>query len=83
MIPNAQYSDGLVFVRYHQPVPKYVKIGNREYVCDVRYGVSMLLVTEEEVPALLAFEGGCCGGKKKVFSLAGEGAVKVWQTGGR
>jgi len=83
MIPNAQYSDGLVFIRYYQPVPKYVKIGSREYVCDIRHGVSMLLVTDEEVPALLAHEGGCCGGKRKVFSLASEGAVKVFLTGDR
>jgi hypothetical protein len=81
MIPNAQYSDGLVFLRYYQPIPKYVKIGSREYVCNVQHGVSMLLVTEEEVPALLDFVGGCCGGQKKVFSLASETAVKVWKTG--
>ena len=81
MIPNAQYIDGLVACRYHQPVPKYVKIGSREYVCNVQHGVSMLLVTEEEVPALLDFVGGCCGGQKKVFSLASETAVKVWKTG--
>jgi len=81
MISGAIYDNGLVFVRFHQPVPKYVKIGVKEYVCDVRHGVSLLLVTEGEVPALLAHEGGCCGGQKKVFSLASEGAVKVWLTG--
>jgi hypothetical protein len=83
MIEGAVYSDGKVAVRYHQPVPKYVKIGDKEYVCDVKHGVSMLLVEESEVPALLAVEGGCCGGKKKVFSLCGQEAFNVWSTGHR
>jgi hypothetical protein len=83
MIEGAVYSDSKVAVRYHQPVPKYVKIGGKEYVCDVKHGVSMLLVEESEVPALLAVEGGCCGGKKKVFSLCGQEAFNVWSTGHR
>ena len=83
MISGAIYSNELVFVRFHQPTPKYVKVGGREYVCDVRHGVSMLLVTEGEVPALLDAIGGCCGGIRKIFSLASEGAVKVYLTGDR
>jgi hypothetical protein len=75
--------DGKVAVRYHQPIPKYIKIGKKEYVCDVKHSVSMLLVDEEEVPALLNFLGGCCGGKKKVFSLPSEEAYNIWLTGHR
>lgn len=78
MIENAVYHEGKVALRYYQPVPKYVQIGDKEYVCDVRHHVSMLLVPEEEVPALLAHEGGCCGGKRKVFSLATENAYNIW-----
>ena len=77
------YHEGKVALRFHQPIPKYVRVGSKEYVCDVRHGVSLLLVSEEEVAPLLAVEGGCCGGKKKVFSLCGQEAFNVWLTGNR
>lgn len=75
--------EGKVYVRYYQPIPKYVKVGTREYVCDVQHGVSMLLVDEAEVQPLLDFFGGCCGGKRKVFSLPTQEAVNVYLTGNR
>lgn len=75
--------DGLVYVRYHQPVPKYINVGGDKYICDVRYGVSMLLVDESKVQALLDHLGGCCGGKKKVFHLPSQEAVTLWETGTR
>ena len=80
MIKN---EDGKVFLRYYQPIPKYVKVAGKEYVCDVRYGVSMLLVDEGEVANLLSAEGGCCGGKRKIFSLPSQDAVNVYLTGNR
>ena len=83
MIPNAVYHDGKIALRYYQPIPKYVRIGQSEYVCDVRYGVSLLLVSEEEVAPLLSVIGGCCGGQRKVFSLCGQEAFNVWKTGDR
>lgn len=83
MIEGAVYHEGKVVVRYYQPVPKYVHVGQKEYVCDVRHGVSILLVEESEAPSLLAVEGGCCGGKRKVFSLCGKEAFNVWMTGNR
>jgi hypothetical protein len=83
MIDGAVYSDGKVAIRYYQPIPKYIKIGNKEYVTDVKFGVSLVLVEESEVPALLAAEGGCCGGKRKIFSLCGQEAFNVWSTGNR
>lgn len=83
MIPGAVYKDGKVALRFHQPVPKYVKIGKKEYVCDVRYAVSLIFVDEEEVNPILNHLGGCCGGQKKVFSLCSEHALRVWETGNR
>lgn len=76
--------NGKVYIRYFQPIPKYVVIGNkREFVCSVRNGVSMLLVDESDVPTFLTIEGGCCGGKRKVFSLPSQEAINVWLTGNR
>ena len=83
MIQDAIYVDGRVAIRYYQPIPKYVKLGSKEYVCSVQHAVSMLFVEEADVPALLAHEGGCCGGKRKVFSLATQSAVNVYLTGDR
>jgi len=80
MVYNEQ---GKVAVRYFQPIPKYIRVGQDEYVCDVRHGVSLLFVEESQVPLLLALEGGCCGGKRKIFSLCGQEAYNVWLTGNR
>jgi hypothetical protein len=75
--------DGKVYVMYHQPIPKLIKLGNKGLVCDVRFGVSMLLVDEADVPAVLAVQGGCCGGKKFVFRLPSQEAINVYLTGQR
>lgn len=83
MIDGAVYHDGKVAVRYYQPIPKFVKAGGKEYVCSVKNSVSILLVDEGEVPALLDIVGGCCGGQRKVFSLCGKEAFNVWLTGER
>jgi len=81
MIQGAQYENGKVYIRYGQPIPKFIKINGKELVCNVQHGISMLVVDESDVPALLAVQGGCCGGTKLVFSLASELAVKVWKDG--
>lgn len=83
MIQGAVYHDGRVALRYYQPIPKYVRVGKNEYVCDVRHSVSLLLVSDDEVAPLLAVEGGCCGGRRKVFSLCSQEAFNVWLTGNR
>jgi hypothetical protein len=84
MIEGAIYDEGgRVYIRYFQPAPKYVKIGNKEYVSGVQHAVSMFLADESDVPALLAHLGGCCGGQRKIFSLASQGAVNVFLTGDR
>lgn len=83
MIEGAVYKDGLVAVRYYQPVPKYVKVGAKEYVCSVRRSVSLLFVPENEVQPLLDFVGGCCGGQRKVFSLCSREAYNIYLSGER
>ena len=81
MIDGALYKNNKVVLKYFQPTPKYIKIGDKEYVCDVRHSVSLLLVEESEAPALLAVKGGCCGGQRLVFSLCSPLAYQVWETG--
>lgn len=83
MIDGAFYVDGNVAVQYYQPVPKYVQIGQKEYVCVVEHSVSMLLLPEEDVPSVLGYLGGCCGQKRVVFSLASEEVYNIWKTGRR
>lgn len=73
--------EGKVYLRYYQPIPKYVQLGKREFATSVQHGISMLLVDEADVPAFLALEGGCCGGKRKIFGYASPNAVSVWLTG--
>ena len=75
--------NGKVYVMYHQPIPKYIKVGEKEYIADVKHGVSMVLADEEDVPALLDAMGGCCGGRKKIFHLPSQEAVNVYLTGNR
>lgn len=80
MIKNHQ---GKIYVRYYQPTPKFIVVGKKEYVATVQHGVSMVLADEEDVPALLAALGGCCGGKVKMFALPNQESVNVWLTGDR
>lgn len=83
MYENAIKIDGKIAIRYYMPIPKYIQIGKKDYVCDVRHGVSMLLVEENEVAPLLSYKGGCCGGERLVFSLPNQEAVNVFLTGDR
>lgn len=83
MIDGAIYVGDNIAVRYYQPVPKFVSVQGRDYVCNVQHGVSLLFVPESEVQPLLDYLGGCCGGQRKVFSLCSQEAYNVWNTGNR
>ncbi len=76
-------ASGKVYIRYFQPAPKYIRVGEKEYVATVQHAVSMFLADEEDVPALLAAKGGCCGGQRLIFSLPVQEAINVWLTGDR
>ena len=83
MIDGAVYRDGLVVLRYYQPIPKQIKVDTKYYVFDCQHGVSLAFVEEVDVPTLLAHLGGCCGGKRKDIALASEAAYTHWRTGDR
>lgn len=83
MIEGAVYHEGKVAVRYYQPIPKLVQVNGKQMVCSVQRGVSLLLVEESDVQPLLDMWGGCCGGKRKIFSLCSQEAFNIWLTGQR
>lgn len=81
MIESAVYQDNKVALLYYAPIPKMVRVNEKEYVTDVRNRVSMLWADEEDVQSLLDLRGGCCGKKQQMFTLASEIAFKVWKDG--
>jgi len=81
MIPGAFYVGDKIALRLDQPIPKYVKVGGKEYVFDARYSVSLIFVDESDVGSLLAVRGGCCGKQKQIITLASETAYKHWLDG--
>lgn len=83
LIENAVYTeDGKVVVRYEQPMPKAVQLNQDTMVFfDCQYGISLAFVNEDIVPQLLNAEGGCCGGKHKIISLASAVAYSHWKDG--
>lgn len=82
MIANAVYVDGKVVLRYKEPMPKAVKIGNKTITFDCKFGVSLAFVNENDVQALLDYTKTCCGGNKQhVITLASEVAYSHWQNG--
>lgn len=81
MFDGAFYVGNQVVVRYAQPTPKYVKIGEDAFVFSCEHGVSLALIDEDKVQSLLDFLGGCCGKRQKIFSLANEATYQHWLTG--
>ena len=72
---------GKVILRYWQPVPKLIRINEHDYYFDSQHGVSLGFVDEADVPAALSHMGGCCGGKRKVISLATQVLYDHWLDG--
>lgn len=67
---------------YHEPIPKLIEnVNGHSYFFDCQWSVSLAWVEPEDVPALLAVRGGCCGGTKQLCHIAGELEIKVFETG--
>lgn len=75
MITNSQ---GQVAIRYYQPAPKAVRIGKKNYAFACSNGIpySWSWVDAEDVNKILAQLGGCCGGKRLIFSPVSDEAGK-------
>lgn len=81
MIEGASYVGEKVILRYAQPIPKLIKVNDKQYYFECKFGVSLAFVDEKEVPAMLNYRGGCCGGNKLVITLASEGIYQHWLNG--
>ncbi len=82
MIDGAVYNEnGLVALRYFQPAPKLVSLGQNRYYFDCQHGLSLAFVPEADVPPLLSHLGGCCGGKKQIIFLASQVQYEHWKSG--
>lgn len=82
MIEGATYTpNGKVALRYAQPIDKYIKVGQAEYVFHCEHAVSLAFVEEEHVQAMLDYLGGCCGKRQHVISLASPAAYSHWKDG--
>ncbi len=73
--------DGKVVVIYYQPMPKRVNVQGTDVYFDCQHGLSLAFVDESQVAPMLAFKGGCCGGKRQVIYLATEVQYKHWLDG--
>jgi len=81
MIEGAVYMGELVALRYDQPIPKYVRVGTKDYVFECQHGIALIFVPEEEVSPLLSYVGGCCGGQRHVISLCSPILYSHWLDG--
>jgi hypothetical protein len=83
MLTGAVYDPtGKVVLRYRDPMPKTIRIGNKDYFFDSKFGVSLGFVDEADVPPLLAYTKTCCGGNKThPITLASEVAYSHWKDG--
>ena len=65
-------------------MPLNVKVNGNPYrFQDVRANINLLYVPAEDVPALMAVRGGCCGKKQTgILMLANEDDVRRWTNGG-
>lgn len=73
--------NGKIILRYYQPMPKLVKIGNKTISFDSQHAISLAFVDDEDVEPLLNYLGGCCGKKQKVIFLATEVQYEHWKYG--
>lgn len=78
-------ASGQVALKYHQPVQKYVRLGNgHEYLFVVRANISLSWIDSTDVENILTIKRNDCSscGNKPVFRYANENDVRRWTNGG-
>ena len=76
---------GQVALKYHQPVQKYVQMGDgAEYVFIVRANISFAWVQPNHVDFIMNIRRNDCSacGNKPVFRYANSDDVRRWTVGG-
>lgn len=74
---------GYVAIRHFRQVQKLVQVHGRDYVFAIRASISLSYVHPDDVDAILAIRGGCCGQRVSlVFGLADETHVRRWTNNG-
>jgi len=71
-------ADGFVLMRFHQEIPKLVRVGKMEYAFTMSHHVSACWIRPEHVDEMLR-QRGCssCGGRQQ-FYVASEENAKEW-----
>lgn len=82
---HAQMDDrGWVAMKHYQPGQVLIQSmpSGHEYVAHTRANICLTFVCPEDVPAVLAKQGGCCNKKRQLFDFANEADVRRWTNGG-
>jgi hypothetical protein len=67
-------------VRYMEQ-PEEIHVNGKRYTFEVRRGVSLCMVDEVDVPAVLGISRMCCGGqRRRKFLTANQAQIDVWHT---
>lgn len=72
---------GQVAMTNRQPIPKLIRVKNKEYLFSVQHTVSLAWIDPGDVPAVLSIVGGCCNNRQPQFREANDMQVKVWLEG--
>ena len=71
--------DGYTAMKYFQPMPQNVKVGENVYHFEPKKNISMAWVKDEHVNAVLSLVKVCCGGNKThPYRLANDSDVRIW-----
>ncbi len=74
-----QDKDGRILMRFHQEIPKLVRVGKIEYAFVLSHHISACWIQPEHVEVLLhdRGRGNCCGGRQQ-FYVASEANAEEW-----
>lgn len=81
MVDRITNKDGMVAMKFPQPVQKQVTVPGGFYVFYPRRNVSFAWVKPEHVDYILAIKHSCCGGgtAQPAFRLASQSDANIWE----
>jgi len=72
--------DGMVAMKFPQPIQKHVDVPGGFYVFFPRRNISFAWIKPEHVDYLLSTQQTCCGGTRhQVFRLASQSDANIWE----